>query len=154
MTAFDAAWDLLKKEHYRKTPIGRLISQSPMAYNMLDTSVSAKEMAMLAAMESAMEEEKKQKMAEYDAKMAYYQAFLDDYMGGEMPDQKDAFRLFDEAKPMRIQMGSVPLRMGMGEVGDLLTDRRMHPKRGVVFRPPSIEDFMRDKGVDPKGYKS
>tara|TARA_Y100001937_G_C7007932_1_gene279547 strand:+ start:104 stop:556 length:453 start_codon:yes stop_codon:yes gene_type:complete len=150
MTAFDTAWDLLKKEHWRETPIGRLISQSPMAYDMLDTTVSAKEMAMLAAME----EEERQKMAEYDAKMAYYQAFLDDYMGGEMPDQKDAFRLFNEAKPMRIQMGSVPLRMGMGEVGDLLTDRRMHPKRGVVFRPPSIEDFMRDKGVDPMGYKS
>ena len=155
MTAFDKAWGVVK-EDWRNTPIGRLIAQAGLTPQDLDNTLSESELRELEEYEA----EEKRRMAEYDAKMAFHQAFLDEYMDGEMPDQSIpmpdqsiAARRFSEAQPMRIQWGSHELREGLGEIGDLLTDRRKHPKHGTVFRPPSIEDFMREKGIDPEGYK-
>lgn len=148
MTAFDKAWDVVK-EDWRDTPIGRLIAQSGLTPQDLDNTLSESELRELKEYEA----EEKRRMAEYDAKMAFYQAFLDEHMEGEMPDQSERAKRFREGKPMRIQMGSHELRQGLGEIGDLLTDRRRHPKHGTVFRPDTIQDFMREKGIDPEGYK-
>ena len=148
MTAFDKAWDVVK-EDWRDTPIGRLIAQSGLTPQDLDNTLSESELRELKEYEA----EEKRRMAEYDAKMAFHQAFIDEHMEGEFPDQTISARRFSEAQPMRIQMGSHELRQGLGEIGDLLTDRRRHPKHGTVFRPDTIEDFMREKGIDPEGYK-
>tara|TARA_R110002020_G_scaffold237288_1_gene449631 strand:+ start:1524 stop:1985 length:462 start_codon:yes stop_codon:yes gene_type:complete len=152
MTAFDKAWGVVKEDWpvwFRNTPIGRLIVQAGLTPQDLDTTLSESELRELEEYEA----EEKRRMAEYDAKMAFHQAFIDEHMEGEFPDQTIPARRFSEAQPMRIQTGSLELRQGLGEIGDLLTDRRKHPKHGTVFRPDSIEDFMREKGIDPEGYK-
>jgi hypothetical protein len=149
MTAFDKAWGVVKTDDWRNSPIGRLLVNAGLTPQDLDTTMSERDLRELAEYEA----DEKRRRAEYDAKMAFQQAFLDEHMGGEMPDQSEGIERFREAEPMRIQMGSHELRQGLGEIGDLLTDRRRHPIHGTVFRPPSIEDFMREKGVDPEGYK-
>tara|TARA_R100001460_G_scaffold108189_3_gene158581 strand:- start:2471 stop:3115 length:645 start_codon:yes stop_codon:yes gene_type:complete len=145
--SFEKAWSVVK-EDWRDTPIGRLIAQSGLTPQDLEP-LSESELRALEEDEA----EEKRRMAEYDAKMAFYQAFIDEHFGGEFPDQDEVRRRFSEAKPMRIESGSHELRQGMGEIGDLLTDRRKHPIHGTVFRPASVEDFMREKGIDPEGYK-
>ena len=149
MTAFDKAWDVVKVDDFRNSPLGRLLGNAGLKPQDLDNTMSESDLRELEEYEA----DEKRRRAEYDAKMAFQQAFLDEHMGGEMPDQDRDAKRFREGKPMRIQMGSDELRQGLGEIGDLLTDRRRHPIHGTVFRPPSIEDFMREKGVDPEGYK-
>ena len=149
MTTFDKAWGVVKANDWQNSPLGQLLVNAGLTPQDLDNTMSERELRELAEYEA----EEKRRMDEYDAKMAFYQAFLDEHMGGEMPDQDRDAKRFREGKPMRIQMGSDELRQGLGKIGDLLTDRRRHPIHGTVFRPPSIEDFMREKGVDPEGYK-
>ena len=149
MTVFDKAWAVVKEDDFRNSPLGRLLGNAGLTPQDLDNTMSESDLRELAEYEA----EEKRRMDEYDAKMAFQQAFIDEHMGGEMPDSSESSKRFREGKPMRIQMGSHELRQGLGEIGDLLTDRRRHPIHGTVFRPPSIEDFMREKGVDPEGYK-
>ena len=149
MTAFDTAWGVVKANDWQNSPLGQLLVNAGLTPQDLDNTMSERELRELAEYEA----EEKRRMDEYDAKMAFYQAFLDEHMGGEMPDHDEDNKRFREGEPMRIQTGSHELRQGLGEIGDLLTDRRRHPIHGTVFRPPSIEDFMREKGVDPEGYK-